>query len=141
MFGANSETTIESKTGKVDSSAEKIYTFLSDFTHFEHLIPQDKIENWQANEEECSFSVKGVGQFGMKIIEKEPFKLVKVANTPKVPFDFFLWIQLKELAENDTRIKITIKAYLNPMLKMVAKKPLQQMVDTIVDQLGKTFND
>jgi len=139
MFGANSETTIESKIGKVESSSERIYNFLSDFNNFEHLVPQDKIENWQATEEECSFNVKGVGQFGMKIIEKEPFKLVKVSNSPKVPFDFFLWIQLKELAENDTRIKITIKAYLNPMLKMVAQKPLQQMVDTIVDQLSTSF--
>jgi carbon monoxide dehydrogenase subunit G len=139
MFGANSETTIESKVGKVESSPEKIYTFLSNFKNFENLVPHDKIENWEASEEECSFNVKGVGQFGMKIVEKEPFKLVKVSNSPKVPFDFFLWIQLKDVAENDTRIKITIKAHLNPMLKMVAQKPLQQMVDTIVDQLGYSF--
>ena len=45
MFGANSETTIESKIGKVESSSERIYNFLSDFNNFEHLVPQDKIEN------------------------------------------------------------------------------------------------
>lgn len=141
MFGANSETTIESKVGKVESSSEKLYDFLSNFKNFEHLVPQDKIENWESTEDECSFKVSGVGDFGMKIIEKEPTKLVKISNSDKVPFDFYLWIQLKEVAERDTRIKLTIKAQLNPMLKMVAQKPLQQMVDTIVDQLGMNFKE
>jgi carbon monoxide dehydrogenase subunit G len=139
MFGSTQETTIESKIGKIESSSEKVYSFLSDFNNFENLVPQDKISNWNSTEDTCSFSVTGVGEFGMKIIEKEPHKLIKISNDEKVPFNFYLWVQLKEAEVNDTRIKITIKAQLNPMLKMAAQKPLQQMVDTIVDQLGNSF--
>ena len=141
MFGSTQETTIESKIGKIESSSEKIYAFLSDFNNFENLVPQDKISNWKSSEDTCSFTVTGVGEFGMKIIEKEPAKMIKISNDEKVPFNFFLWVQLKEVDEKDTRIKLTIKAHLNPMLKMVAQKPLQQMVDTIVDQLSNSFKD
>ena len=46
-----------------------------------------------------------------------------------------MWIQLKEVGELDTRVKITLKAELNPMLNMVAKKPLTTFIETLVDKL------
>ena len=141
MFGSVSETKIESKIGKIESSSEKVYTFLSDFNNFENLVPADKIQNWQSTKDSCSFDVSGVGKFGMKIIEKDPFSTIKISNDENVPFNFFFWVQLKEIEEKKTGIKITIKAQLNPMLKMVAQKPLQQMIDTIVDQLSAKFKD
>ena len=36
-------------------------------------------------------------------------------------------------------VKLTIKAKLNPMVKTFAKKPLQNFVDTMVDQFGIIF--
>jgi hypothetical protein len=34
---------------------------------------------------------------------------------------------------------VTLHADLNPMLKMVAKKPLTQFVDALVDKLEQSF--
>ena len=56
-----------------------------------------------------------------------------------VPYKFFFWIQLKEMAQNDTKIKLTIKAKLNPLIKSAANKPLQTFIDSLVDQLGVLF--
>ncbi|MCK4662508.1 MAG: SRPBCC family protein [Bacteroidales bacterium] len=141
MFtGKNSMTTIESKIGEINNNDKVIYNFLSDFNNFKSLIPQDKISNWESTEDTCYFNISGVGEFGMKITEKTPSSLIKISNSHNVPFDFNLWVQLKQVGENDTRIKLTIKANLNPMIKMVAKNPLQKMVDTIVDQLAVKFN-
>lgn len=131
------ETKIESKVGKLNGSAEKVYGFLSDFRNFSRLIPADKVKNWTAEENSCHFTVDMLGDTGLRIIEKEPFSTIKITGAEGGKLDFLFWIQVKEAAENDTRLKLTIKADLNPMVKMMATKPLQNFVDTLIDQLEK----
>lgn len=133
-------TKFESEIKQVNQSNEKIYKFISNFNNFESLIPQDKIKDWQSTEDTCKFSVEGIGDAGLRIVEKEDFTTVKYSTDGKVPFNFFLWIQLKQLAENDTRVKLTIKADLNPMMKMMVgkhvKKFLNMLGDAIVNYKG-----
>ena len=57
-------------------------------------------------------------------------KLIKFTTTNS-PVPLFLWIQLKQVAEDDTRLKITVRADLNPFLKPMVSKPLQEAVDKI----------
>jgi carbon monoxide dehydrogenase subunit G len=131
------ETQIESRTGKISSPASRVYAFMSSFNNFGLLIPKDKVKDWQSTEDHCQFTVDGIGKVGLRIIEKEPNSLVKITGEEGSKLNFFFWIQLKDVSDNDTRIKLTIKADLNPMIKMVATKPLQNFVDTLVDQLEK----
>jgi len=138
-IGSLSELKIESKIGKLNRGSEEVYQFLSDFNNFTAIIPTDKVQNWQASTDKCSFSVENAGEIGLEIIEREPFNLVKIKADDKVPYKFFFWIQLKEIEQKDTRIKLTIKAKLNPIVKSAAKGPLQTFVDTLVDQLTKKF--
>ncbi len=129
---------IESRIGKILNNDEKIYRFISNFNNFKNFIPADKVSDFESTEETCSFAVSGIGKAGLKIIEKEPNKLIKIANDETTPMSFFLWIQLKQVAENDTRIKITIQPEVNMMMKAVVKKPLKEFVDKLVDQI-ETF--
>jgi len=138
-IGNLSELKIESKIGKLNKGSEEVYNFLSDFNNYTDLMPPDKVKNWQATTDKCSFSIENVGEMGLEIIEKEPFKLIKMKGTDSVPYKFNFWIQLKELAQDDTRIKLTIKANLNPLVKSAAKGPLQTFVDTLVDKLSVMF--
>ena len=46
-----------------------------------------------------------------------------------------MWIQLKQVAEQDTRIKLTIKADIPMMFRMMFEKKLQQGLDQAVDML------
>lgn len=128
-------TTIESRVGKIEEKDETIFQFLSSFRNFEHLVPQDKIRDWQATEESCRFSIPGIGEVGLKIVEKEPHTMIKYSGDNLATVDFNLWIQLKQLDVQDTRVKITFKADLNPMLSTLAKGPLQEFVNILVDKL------
>jgi len=131
------ESKFESRIGKVRQSAEVIYNWLSDFRNFSGLIPADKIKNWQATADECHFTVDMVGDTGLKIVEKEEAKLIKITTIGDNPYNFFFWIQLKEVAPYDTRIKLTLKLDLNPMLRMMAAKPIQNFLDSLIDQMEK----
>jgi carbon monoxide dehydrogenase subunit G len=128
---------IESRIGVIKQPAEKIYTYISNFDHFKSLIPEDKIKDFESGGDSCRFTVDGIGQAGLKIIEKEPFKLIKIRSDEQTAFDFLLWIQIKEAGPGDSRIKITTEVSLNPMMAAMVKKPLQNFVDTLVDQAEK----
>ena len=111
---------------------DRIFNMLSDLSNLEKVkdrIPQDKIQEFEFDKDSCSFSVTPVGKITFQIVEREPYKTVKF-TTANSPIPLYLWIQLKQVQENDTRIKLTVRAELNPFLKQMVSKPLQ-------DALGK----
>ena len=131
-----------SKTGKIFKSDELIYNFLTDFNNLKSVIPEDKVKDFEATEDTCKFKIEGMGQAGLKIIEKEANKLIKITSNGKSPFSFFFWIQLKPIedSEKETAIRLTIDANLNPMMKMMVGKHLQKGIDAMVDQIVTFFN-
>lgn len=128
---------LESKIGRIPQKDEAIYNFLSNFDNFKEMLPPDKVRNFSSNGDSCKFTIDMIGETGFKIIEKEPFKLIKLSSLDHSKFAFTLWIQLKDSGEQTTAAKITMEVALNPMLEMMAKKPLQNFVDTLVEQLEK----
>lgn len=129
---------IESKTGRSVYPATNIYRFISDFRNFNNFIPDDKVSDWQAETDYCSFRISMLGKVRLEIIEREEGKMVKMASDPEVSqYNFTLWIQLVEPTENDTRIKVTIKPQINQVLMAMAKKPLKGFVDSLVDEIEK----
>lgn len=131
------ESTFESKIGKVTLPSERIYSFITDFNNLKDYVPADKISNWEASGDTCHFTVTGMGDVTLKIIEKTPFNLVKVAGEGMGNHEFTLWIQIKEAAESDSRVKVTLKTHINPMLKMMVSKPIQKFLDMLVDSFEK----
>lgn len=131
------ETKIESRVGIIQSSDERIYTFISNFNNFKQFIPADKVQDFESTEDSCKFSVAGVGKVGLQIMEREPFKTIKITGNGMANQKFIFWVQLVRKEENDTRIKLTIRADLNPMLKMMAQKPLHNFLDKLVDAMEK----
>jgi carbon monoxide dehydrogenase subunit G len=131
------ETKIESRVGTIAASEERVYNFIADFNNFKQFIPADKVQDFQSTGDSCRFSVPNMGQVALKIVEKTPFNTVKVTGDSMANQQFFLWVQLKQMADNDTRVKVTIKADLNPMLKMMVNKPLRNFVDKLVEAMER----
>jgi len=132
---------IESKIGVVKQPAEKIFNYISNFNNFSQLIPEDKVKDFESTDDTCKFKVEGIGQAGLRIIEKDPHKLIKISSDEETTFDLLLWIQIKELEPGDSRIKITTEVRLNPMMASMVKKPLKNFVDTLIDQAEKINYD
>ena len=132
---------IESKIGVVKQPAEKIFNYISNFNNFNQLIPEDKVKDFESTDDTCRFKVEGIGQAGLRIIEKEPHKLIKISSDEETRFDLLLWIQIKEIEPGDSRMKITTEVTLNPMMATMVKKPLKNFVDTLIDQAEKISYD
>lgn len=125
-------TKYESRVGKVIQESKLLYGFITDMRNFKQFIPGDSITNWQAEKNNCEFEVSPVGKTRLKIIDSEEYKYVKFEGDGLNNTSFFLWVQLKEIDTADTRVKITIKADLNPMLKMMAAKPINDFLEKLV---------
>jgi len=122
----------ESRIGKISSGSREVFSFITDMRNLESFLPADVIDNWEASADECSFEVSPVGESKVRIVRKDPYETVKYTGYGLNNTEFFLWIQLKEMTEKDTRVKITIKADLNPGLKMIASKPINQFLEKLV---------
>jgi carbon monoxide dehydrogenase subunit G len=127
-------TRIESDKTEIKKSAEEVYKFLSNFNNFQKLMPE-QVTNWQSTEDTCSFTIAGMATLGMKIVEKKPNTLVKVSRDGKAPFDFTLECLLKEKNPNESEVQLAFDADLNPMMKMMAVKPLTNFLNLLVEKL------
>jgi carbon monoxide dehydrogenase subunit G len=124
----------ESRIGVIKETDEKIFQFLSDFNHFKSLIPADRIKDFKSSGDTCRFNVEGIGELGLRIIQKDPHKLIKIGSDETTPFEFTMWVQIKELSKGDSRMKITMEVAINPMMAGMVKKPIKDFVDTLIDQ-------
>ena len=122
-----------SEIKQIPQNDERIYAMLSDLSNLERIkdrIPQDKIKDFEFDSDSCSFSVSPVGEITFQIVDREPCKTIKFQTTNS-PVPLFLWIQLKQVQEMDTRMRLTVRAELNSFLKPMVSKPLQDALDKI----------
>lgn len=122
-----------SEIKQIPQNDERIYAMLSDLSNLERIkdrIPQDKIKDFEFDSDSCSFSVSPVGKITFQIVDREPCKTIKFQTTNS-PVSLFLWIQLKQVQEMDTRMRLTVRAELNSFLKPMVSKPLQDALDKI----------
>ncbi|MCX4359325.1 MAG: SRPBCC family protein [Rikenellaceae bacterium] len=127
----------KSKQVRINKPDEAIYAVLSDFGNFTPIVA-DKVEEWNATEETCSFKAKGF-TVKLRMVEREPHKLIKITGDD-IPFEFFFWIQLKSVAPDDTRMLLTLRAELNMMMKMMIGGKLQKGLDEMADKIAAAFN-
>ncbi len=117
----------------IPHDGDRVYAVLSDLSNLERIrdrIPQDKIKNLEFNSDSCSFAIDPVGKICFEIVDREPCKTIKFTTTNS-PVPLFMWIQLKQVAEGDTRLRMTVRADLNPFIKPMVSKPLQDALDKI----------
>ena len=117
----------ESSVKVIPYSQERVYAKLSDLSNLESVkdrLPEDKIQDLSFDSDTLSFSVSPIGQLTLQIVEREPCKCIKLATTNS-PLPFNMWIQLVSTAEEECKLKVTISMDINPFMKAMVQKPLQ----------------
>ena len=135
-----SESKYESKISSAPYPAEQIYRVLSNLQNIERvrdLIPQDKVQELEIEPDRIRMKVDGLAQkISIAIVERIENNTVKF-GMEGIPMEANLWIQLKELAPDDTRIKVTLKADIPFMFKMMIGGKLQTGLDQAAEMLAK----
>ncbi|MBQ0137113.1 MAG: SRPBCC family protein [Bacteroidales bacterium] len=132
------ETKYESQVCSIPNCAANVYKVLSNLENINRvkdLIPQDKVQEMEAGPDYLRIKVDGLGQkLTLRIVERKENDTIKF-GLEGAPMQANFWIQLKELAPVDTRIKLTLKADIPFMFKMMLDKKLQQGLDQAAQML------
>ena len=122
---------------------QMVYAVLSDMDNLEKVkdkIPSDKVQDFACDRDSCSFSVSPIGKLRISIVDREAPKTIQLA-TDQAPVDVNLWIQLLPVNDKETKMKLTVRANLNPFLKPMLSKPLQEGINKIADILAMLSYD
>lgn len=135
-----SESKYESKITSAPCSAAQIYRVLSNMENLERVrefIPQDKVQEMEVSADRVRLKVDGLAQkITIAIVDRIENDTVKF-GAEGIPMDANFWIQLKEVSPVDTRIKLTVKADIPFMFKMMVDKKLQQGLDQAAEMLAQ----
>lgn len=137
IFG--SESKFESSVKYVPYSQEAVYYNISNLRNLDKVkdrVPEDKINSFSFDEDTVGFSVPPVGDIKFRICDREEPKCVKF-ETVQSPVPFNVWVQVLPVDENNSKMKVTVKAELNPFIKSMVEKPLQDGVEKIADALAQ----
>ena len=136
IFG--SESKFESSVKQIPYPQQAVYDNISDLRNLEKVkdrVPEDKIKDFSFDEDTVTLNVQPVGELKLRICEREEPKCVKF-ETVQSPVPFNVWIQVLPVDEQNSKMKVTVKAELNPFIKSMVEKPLQEAVEKIADALA-----
>ena len=128
----------ESSVKQIPYSQEAVYRNISDLRNLEKVrdrVPEDKIKDFSFDEDTISINVPPVGELKLRVVEREEPKCVKF-ETAQSPLPFNVWIQMLPVDEQNSKMKVTVKAELNPFIKGMVSGPLQDGVEKIADALS-----
>lgn len=133
----------------VNHNKQVVFNYLSNFENLStylnsgliekitEKIPQIKITNFQSNQDSCKFNITGLGIAEIKIVNREPFKTIKVESSGGLPLSFSFWIQLIPVDQFQTKLRLTLHAEMSMMIKMMAGSKLGEGINQLADTLSK----
>ena len=133
------KTRFESSVKQIPYPQQAVYDMLSNLENISKVmdrVPADKIKEISFDRDHVSMSVDPVGAIKLAVCEREEPKCIKF-QTEKSPVPFYVWIQMLPVTDTTSKMKITAEADLNPFIKTLVQKPLQDGVEQIADGLAQ----
>lgn len=121
------------------SNFENLGTYLNSglLEKITEKVPQVRITDFESDRDSCKFNITGLGLAEIKIVDREPFKTVKVESSGGLPLSFTFWIQLIPIDAYQTKMRLTLHAEMSMMIKMLAGNKLEEGINQLADTLSK----
>ena len=133
----------------IEHNQQVVFNYLSNFENLStylnsgliekitEKVPQIKITDFESDQDSCKFNITGLGLAEIKIVNREPFKTIKIESSGGLPLSFTFWIQLMPVSEYKTKIRLTLHAEMSMMIKMMAGSKLEEGINQLADTLSK----
>lgn len=128
----------ESSIKQIPYRQQAVYDKLSNPGNLSQLtdrLTEEQKKNISFTEDSITVNQPPVGEITLHIINREEPKCIKFETTQS-PLPFYLWIQMLPVTETTSKMKLTIEAQLNPLLKGMVSKPLKEQLEKIADALA-----
>lgn len=146
----------ESQIKFLSAPVESVYTTLSNLENFRPILENaqnnpmvrqkmeeagqdpsqlDKLKDVELSSDHISIPAPMIGSLSLRIIEREENKCIKMV-TEQSPVDATLWIQVLPVSAGGSKMRLTLKAELNMMMKMMIGSKLEEGIDKFADMLA-----
>jgi hypothetical protein len=135
--------TFESRTGKLDCRPEEIFEFVTDIRNLKTFVRGNTVSDLQIERDTCSFNVSPLGNISLGISEKVAVTKVVFTGSVFKSNDFSMLLDIREGNAGRAEVTVTLNAEMNPVLKMMAAKPVAQFLENLIDEMErfKDWND
>lgn len=123
----------ESKKIKLDKSQQEAYQYLADSKNYKELMPEGAEFSLHESGEGFQVQLKGLPKVGLKLKEKQEPTYI-LFESPSDNFQYEMKVNIEADGEN-SEVYIYFNGKFNPMIEMMAKKPLTKFISTIADNL------
>jgi carbon monoxide dehydrogenase subunit G len=127
----------KSRKGRLNCTPSEIFDFVTDIRNFRQFIPEGTIDNLQITTESCSFSISPLGKVNFSLSEKRPHDKVVYKGTVMQSNDFSLVLDIRENSTGKAEVNLNLAAHLNPLLKIMAAKPISNFLEKMIDEMEK----
>lgn len=133
----------------IDHNEQVVFNYLSNFENLSSYlnsgiiekitekIPQIRITDFSSDRDSCKFNISGLGMAAIKIVNREPFKTIKIESSGGLPLSFTFWIQFLPVDSFQTKMRLTLHAEMSMMIKMMAGNKLEEGLNNLADTLAK----
>ncbi len=132
---------IESEIVSVNASVEKVFDFLKDINNFRLLLPEDKLESWEANETDCFFSIKGLPSIRLCLEATVANSSVILVTVDKKPLDMQLTFNLQDNIKKTCDLQVVIDVEINNFMLSMVQKPLENFINMFGVKLNEIMQD
>lgn len=127
-------TRIESKKVAVNCPQAEVYEFLTDMNNYELLLPKKSISDWSSDEKNCTFKIQKTYTLELEQVGGTPSSQINIKSGGGA-FKFSLDINLTE-ENGQTVSQLICDADINPFLKMMVTKPLNNLFDYMAERIS-----
>jgi hypothetical protein len=132
----------------VNNNQEIIFNYLSNFENLSKYVnegllskmteqvPQIQISNFESDTDSCRFEIAGMGLTEIRIIERDPYKTIKISSSGSLPVGIVFWIQLLPVTSYETKLRLTLDADMSMMIKMMLNSKLEEGINRLADMLA-----
>ena len=146
-----SDTSVKGREVLLKRPPMTIFSLFSDLSLLVQNVPEEYGGRIQADKDSVHIEYKGI-KFGIVVDRREPFSLVVLKDDGQsfLPFTISFFMDpvgidstlffMDPVGIDSTLFHIELTAELNFMMKMMIGNKLQEMVDSITDQIEKAIN-
>lgn len=129
--------TLHSNAHATQSTLKDLFLFLSDFKNFGSILPNDKVENFTHSNTRCDFTIKGFTAIGIILKEQQAYSKLVFNSEGLTKFNFELNVLFTGTASETGQCQVDLLADMNPFIKIMAEKPLLQLINTMSFKLSQ----
>lgn len=128
-----------SETKIIAYPQERVFSAFSDLRKIEqikeHLSEENKSINITYEKDSCIVDVSPVGNVRFVVTEREPDSRIKF-EAEQLPFKLDLVVLLNSEKAEETSMQVVVNAELNPFLKPMVSRPLQDLLEKMASTLS-----